>query len=103
MAETPETPEPVNSPVNDTPKSPAIVKRTAMKPPKEAPTEKQIRVLQESQARLEDRMDGFEGALQGVNEFIEKAFPGGSHGSGSHGRAQPSAMDEFDQDIFRTD
>ena len=48
-----------------------------MKPPKEAPTEKQIRVLQENQARLEDRVDGIEGAVKGFNDFIERAFPGG--------------------------
>jgi len=103
MPDAPETPEginpPVNAPVNDKPTSPAIVKRTAMKPPKEAPTEKQIRVLQENQSRLEDRMDGLEGAVKGVNDFIERAFPGGR----SPAPSGPNALDELAQDIFRTD
>jgi len=74
------TPDPIPDPgLADPkpPKSPAIVAKTAVKTPRELSLEKEVKALQGTISRTEDRLDGLENTVSGLDKWLQEIFPGG--------------------------
>src|ERR1044071_6327459 len=92
---------PVN-PAHEKPASVAIVKKTQIARPKELAHDKALRALEEKHAKIEDRLDGIDGCLKGINDWLEKAFPSGRAATAKEGSG-PSLLEDLDNDLFGKD
>ena len=93
-------PDPANpNPPAEPPKSTAIVRKTKLQTPKELELEKRVKAMETSHSKMEDRLDGFDGALKDLNDWLEGVFPDGKTRP-TRPEPRKGLLDDLEQDVF---
>lgn len=85
----------------DPPISPELVKKASGKAPKEFDWYNRMKALETSQSKLEDQVSGLDGAIKGINEFLQGI--GGGKSQPARGGQEKGVLEDIANDILGDD